>query len=74
MSSNMVNNPAVETKSEDPWAEKLAPEITEPEIKRKRENTKSTPRNDDFLPDFGWNKDLFLRQNEIRSENECSEK
>lgn len=48
----------------------LEEDIADSSSKRKREDAKSTPKNEDFLPDFGCNKESSAKgSKKIKSEN-----
>lgn len=69
-STNNADN-ANESKSQDAAIEKVSLSKEDTECKRKREDVKSTPRNEDFVPDFGCNMETdSLKVKKIKSEND----
>lgn len=70
-SSKNVIDDTDEVRSQDAFLERRSVDREPIDTKRKREDIKSTPRNDDFLPDFGCNKDIAeVETKKIKSEND----
>lgn len=69
-SKNIVDD-ANEINDQEAFIERRSLDREPMDTRRKREDIKSTPRNEDFLPDFGCNKDITeIETKKIRSEND----